>query len=83
MQVWYNGSTSAFQAEYEGSIPFTCLSYEKSQNGQTASMQACLRLCRFGQDGTATAVHGARSAECMHCESEYESVAQLDRATAF
>ncbi len=27
-QVWFNGRTSAFQAEYVGSIPITCL-YEK------------------------------------------------------
>ena len=38
MQVWFNGRTSAFQAEYVGSIPITCF---------------------------------------------FESVAQLDRATAF
>ena len=25
MQVWFNGRTSAFQAEYVGSIPITCL----------------------------------------------------------
>ena len=24
MQVWFNGRTSAFQAEYVGSIPITC-----------------------------------------------------------
>ncbi len=26
VQVWFNGRTSAFQAEYVGSIPITCFS---------------------------------------------------------
>ena len=28
MQVWFNGRTSAFQAEYVGSIPITCFENE-------------------------------------------------------
>ena len=28
MQVWFNGRTSAFQAEYVGSIPITCFKNE-------------------------------------------------------
>ena len=37
MQVWFNGRTSAFQAEYVGSIPITC-SRSKDQKCASGSV---------------------------------------------
>ena len=64
MQVWYNGSTSALQAEYVGSIPITCLSYEQCDTEQQGRRKyTSVRTC--ARDHTATAVHDTREARRM------------------